>query len=409
MSAPFRIGIDCRTILNPGDGERAGIGHYTYHLVRELVHAETDHRFVLFMDKHAEPEFREEFGGGRAEIHVLPFQRLGKVLPFFYPHAVIADAFRRAKIDLLHAPANVVPLFHRGKTVVTVHDLAIYDHPEWFPGTLPGAQTFSTRIGVPYAVKNATKVIAVSHATKQDIVRHFGTDPEKVAVVHEGVDMPFGIETLLEAEAHARVMGKYGIRAEEYILSVGTIEPRKNLETAVAAFADFVEEDYAARKDLVYVIAGAKGWKFGKIFDAIERANARVIDLKRRHGDTPRASIRYVGYVTAEEKDALYRHAAAFLFPSWYEGFGLPALEAMAYGLPVIASDVAALPEVCGDAALLVRPDDVQGIRKALTDIFADPELAQSLGERAEDRASAFTWEHAAMDTLRVYEAALKG
>jgi glycosyltransferase involved in cell wall biosynthesis len=410
VSRPLRIGIDCRTILDPDAGERAGVGHYTYHLVRALLRTPTDHHFTLFMDDHAAPRFREEFAEhGHAEVRTLPYGGLGRMIPFFRSHAIIADAFRRAKLDLLHAPANVVPLFYRGRTVVTVHDLAIYGHPEWFPTPFPGAQTFSTRIGVPYAVEHAAAVIAVSNATKRDVVARFTVPEERVTVVHEGVEMPSPPENVLEVQAHARAMGRFGIEPEQYVLSLGTIEPRKNLETAGRAFAAFVAEDYAARKDLVYVVAGAKGWKFDGIFTAMQEANAELIELKRRHGDVPRAPIRHVGYVTAEEKDALYTHAAAFLFPSWEEGFGLPALEAMAYGLPVVASDTSSLPEVCGDSALLVPPGDVRAMQKALSDLWTDEDLPYDLSERAMARASAFTWHHAALDTLRVYGKAMQG
>jgi glycosyltransferase involved in cell wall biosynthesis len=403
----MRIGIDCRTILDPDAGERAGVGHYTYHLVRSLLRIPTDHRFVLFMEAHTAPRFREEFAEhGHAEVRTLPYGRLSRMVPFFGSHAVIADAFRRAELDLLHAPANVVPLFYRGRTVVTIHDLAIYRHPEWFPSPFPGAQTFSTRIGVPHAVGNAAHVVAVSHATKRAVMELFGVPEGRVTVVHEGVDLPSPPEGVLEVQAHARAMGRFGIEPEKYVLSLGTVEPRKNLATAVRAFAAFMAEDYEARKELVYVIAGGKGWRTQETFDAINAANAELIDLKRRNGDIPRAPIRHVGYVTAQEKDALYTHAAAFLFPSWEEGFGLPALEAMAYGLPVVASDTSSLPEVCGDSALLVPPGDARALQKALSDLWTDADLPYDLSERAMARASAFTWYHAAQDTLRVYEKA---
>lgn len=393
----MRIGIDCRTILNPEAGHAAGVAHYTYHLVRAILRTDTENEFVLFMDKHSERNLRDEFIAmhPRVEIRQLPFHHLKRYLPFAYSHMIIAGAFTKAKLDLLHAPANTVPMFFSGPMIVTVHDLAIYDHPEWFPGMVPGAQTFSKRILVPWALERARKIIAVSEATRNDLVRQFGINGSRVWVIHEGVDTPVTEGWGLESPEHDSVLRHFRVKDGKYVLFVGTIEPRKNIPAAIEAFSAFIGRSGA--DDIDFLIAGKKGWKYEEVFRAIEAAN-KVLGSER---------VRYVGYVNSAEKDALMRHAGAFIFPSLYEGFGLPVIESMAHGVPVICSKEGSLKEVVGDAALTCFPEDTDCMGDALFRTFEDERLRQRLIERGFLRSQAFTWDVAAEKTIRAYSAAL--
>ncbi len=393
----MRIGIDCRTILNPETGHAAGVAHYTYHLVRAVLKIDMENEFVLFMDKHAERKVRDELMAlhARVEIRQLPFHHLKRFLPFAYSHMIIAGAFVKARLDLLHAPANTVPMFFGGPTIVTIHDLAIYDHPEWFPGTLPGAQSFSKRILVPWALEKAQKIIAVSETTKNDLIRQFGVHGSRIWVIHEGVDAPFFEGGGLESPAHDGMLKRFRVKDGRYVLFVGTVEPRKNIPAAVKAFSAFI--DRSGADDIDFLIAGKKGWKYEEVFHAIGEAN-KVLGSER---------VRYVGYVDRDEKDFLMRHAGVFIFPSLYEGFGLPVIESMAHGVPVICSKEGSLKEVVGDAALTCLPEDTVCMGDALFRTFDDPRLRHRLVERGLLRSQTFTWEAAAEKTIRAYSATL--
>lgn len=392
----MRIGIDCRTILNPETGHAAGVAHYTYHLVRAILQTDTENEFVLFMDKHSDRKFRDEFMAmhTRVEMRLLPFHHLKRYLPFAYSHLIIAGAFVKARLDLLHAPANTVPMFYGGPTVVTMHDLAIYDHPEWFPSIVPGAQSFSKRILVPWALGRARNIIAVSEATKNDLIRQFGIDGSRIWVIHEGVDAPIFEGWGFESPAHDGILKRFRVKDGRYVLFVGTIEPRKNIPAAIEAFSMFIAR--AGADDIDFLIAGKKGWKYEEVFRAIKTAN-RAFGSER---------VRYVGYVDKDEKDALMRHAGTFIFPSFYEGFGLPVLEAMAHGVPVICSKEGSLKEVAGDAVLTCLPEDTDCMGDALFRTFDDARLRHRLVERGLLRSQAFTWEVAAEKTIRAYSAA---
>lgn len=387
----MRIGIDCREILDPTRDGGAGIPHYVHHLVTELVSRDKDNEYVLFFDNHAAAQAKHALAGegGRVTVRMLPFRSLTRHMPFVYSHIVVSSVFERAKLDLLHGPANVLPLFYRKPAVVTIHDLAIYDHPEWFPGTLPGARTFSTRVVVPRSMRAARRIIAVSDATKREIVRIFREDAGKVDVVREGVDATIADLPLSVAE-------KYGLQPGRFLLFLGTLEPRKNIPVAVRAFVRAVSSD-PSLDDVTFALAGAKGWKHGPIFAAMREANA-VLGRERVH---------HLGYVPAADKTALLASAAAFVFPSLHEGFGLPPLEAMAAGAPVICSDAGALPEVVGDAAILVPPDDEEKLARAMGDILCDAALRQELSRKGRERASSFSWARTATGTIAVYKRAL--
>lgn len=402
----MRIGIDCRTILNPGYGEHAGIGHYTFYLVSNLLKIDQKNQYILFFDRLLLRNAAEQLiaGSKNAEIKFFPFHRYKHYLPFTFSHILMAAALDQARLDVFHSPAYTLPLAYKGKSIVTVHDLAIYKHPEWFEKKSLVGQNFSTKVLVPQSLQKAKKIIAVSNHTKRDIQKIFKIESEKIEVIYEGVefrDLPSKTEAVCGLETKVcfdDLITKYGLK-ENYILFLGTIEPRKNIEAAIKAFCVLAQKDRNFVKNYQLVLAGAKGWKYEKVFKAIE-------DCQKKLGS--KEVVKYIGYVPARDKFALMKYSVCFIFPSLYEGFGLPVLEALSLGVPTITSNVSALPEVVDRAAIFVNPYKTESIVKALIKVLSDNKLRDQLSRKGIAQAKKFSWEKCAERTLMVYKQALK-
>lgn len=386
----MRIAIDCRPITDPESGGMAGIGHYAHSLVRHLLRIDEENAYTLLFDERVSKDTVNLLIGGHrnAERKILPLSRFKRFFPYAYSHRYVASAIVKTGADIFHGTTGSLPLGYRGRNVVTVHDMAIYLHPEWFPG----GQFFSRRLVVPASLRRAERLIAVSESTKEDLRRLFLVPSEKIAVVHEGVEPPppgaWDLPALKGLE-------------KPYLLFLGTVEPRKNVEGLVRAYVSLAERFPKLASGAELVIAGGRGWKSEAAFAAIEAANRRF----GRSG--PR--IRALGYVPEEDKIALMARAKAFVFPSRYEGFGLPVLEAMALGVPVITSNLSSLPEIAGrGAALLVDPENPVEISLAMKHLLEDEAKRAELGRRGLMRSTDFRWDKMAGETLEVYEEAAR-
>lgn len=375
----MKIGIDCRTILAPGVGEQAGVGHYTYFLVRTLLRMDKHNHYVLFFDSRMKN--LSEFHAKNVTVTAFPFSQYRKFLPFAYSHMLIAAQLFRHRLDVFHSPANTLPLTYLKTSVLTVHDLAIYRNPQWFP-----TQVFSTRLLVPQSVKRAKRIIAVSQSTKRDLRDLFNVPTRKVRVVPEGVD----VRPLPLKDRNLDIRKRFKL-PKRFLLFVGTLEPRKNLPTLIRAFAQVVRSPKHA--DVGLVLAGAAGNRAHEVFEEI--AEQKLADR-----------VRYVGYLPHNQKLTALREAEAFVFPSLYEGFGLPVLESMALGTPVITSRVSSLPEVAGTAALLVDPEDQDELARAMGRVLDQPALQRRLSAAGTVQVKTFSWDRAARETLAVYREA---
>jgi len=292
----------------------------------------------------------------------------------------------RLRADVFHGPAVFLPLIKAGyRTVVTIHDLVSF----LFPETVPRKYSLYMRLMTRLAVRSADRIIAVSDATKADLRRVLGVRDDQVTVIHEAAAPEFAVAP--SPEAAARVVARYGI-TPPYCLFVGNLEPRKNLARLIEAFALVTARHPPGDAAPQLVLAGTRAWLSGGILNTVAA-----------HALTER--IVFTDYVPPVDLPALYAGAACFVFPSVYEGFGLPVLEAMAAGAPVVASRVGAIPEVAGDAALLVDATRPATIAEAIEAVLADPGLRATLVERGRRRAQAFSWETAARRTLAVYTA----
>ncbi len=384
----MRIGLDCRMILNPGFGEEAGVGHYTYFLVQHLLAIDQKNEYLLFFDRRARPIAEEIIGRQpRARARYFPFHEYRHYLPFIYAHLLAASFLSREKCDLFHSPAGILPWGYQAPAVITVHDLAIFAHPEWFPERI--LERFSsTRILLPRSVKKAKRIITPSESTARDLQSLFSVSG-KIRIIPHGV-----LRSTIHGElsAAADLQARYHL-ADRYLLFLGTMEPRKNVAALVRAFR--VLQTDQRFQDVQLVIAGRRGWKFEEIFQEIKETNRR---------SAPRQSVRYLGYVPAADKFALMKQTTAFVFPSLYEGFGLPVLEAMSLGAPVITSNVSSLPEVVGRAALMVDPADESSLATALGRVLEDEALRRQLSQAGRLRAQEFSWTKTAAQTLQVYQ-----
>jgi glycosyltransferase involved in cell wall biosynthesis len=278
--------------------------------------------------------------------------------------------------------AFVAPLFSPCPTVVTVLDLSFLRFPEAFKTFNRLYLGLMTRV----SVRRASRVIAISESTRQDVIALLGASPDRVHRVYCGVDSAFRPLPRAEVDAFRRRKSL----PERFILNLGTIEPRKNVMRLVEAYASLVTSAPGEMADVPLVVAGGKGW----LADPIYR---RVQELGMHD------RVRFVGYVPEADKQLWYNAATCFCYPSLYEGFGLPPLEAMACGVPVITADAASLPEVVGDAGLTVPPLDVGALAEALRRVLLDPALRADLAVRGRARALRFSWTEAARQTAQIY------
>lgn len=364
------IGIDAsRTVL----ARRTGTERYALEITRALIDLPADDRFVLYFNQPPPPDLFPR--SSRVRWRVMPSPRLWTVGRLSLEMVVRPP-------DVLFVPAHSLPPIVPRATVATIHDLG-YLH---FPGEHPTLTRWLRRQSNGWSARRATRVIAISGATRDDLVRYEGIQTERITVVHHGRApwfKPVNDSSLIEA-----VRTRHGLDAP-YLLFIGTLQPRKNIERLLAAF----DQVAADRPDLLLALVGAAGWQPERLHRALAQVRARD-------------RVRSLGYVDDADLPPLLSGSLGLAFPSLYEGFGLPALEAMACGTPVLTSSTSSLPEVVGDAALLVDPLDVRAIADGLCRLADNAELRHQLGDSGLTRAADFTWERAARETLAVIRSA---
>ncbi len=370
----MRIGVDARLMHH----QPAGISRYTWHLLNALAQIDRDNEFVVFQHrKHRDPIIRQP-NFRRATLYAPAHSRLEQIM--------LPIELLPYRLDLLHSTDFIPPLHSPTPTVITVHDLAFLHWPHFV--TKDSAAYYGQ---IDRAVTRARRVIVPSEHTRQDLIGQLGAPADKVSVIYEAADPSF-VPLPLE-ETRQAVCKKFGI-PPSYIFTVGTIEPRKNLNGLLQAFR-ILKDRYSVSAETGLVIAGSKGWLYDETLETIETLGLTDCTF-------------LLGRVSDKDLHRLYVGARCHIHPAYYEGFGLPPLEAMACGTPTIVSNVSSLPEVVNDAALLVDPRDWEEIAVALHRLLTDDDLHAELRRKGFQRASCFSWEQAARQTLEVYRAVVE-
>jgi glycosyltransferase involved in cell wall biosynthesis len=381
----LRVAVNATPLLSP----LTGIGNYIAELGRALAATgEVDlHSFYGVRWRHEAPcpPPRGPRGPAAQSLRdaVKSFVPFKRELRAAQQRLMAMHGLRRHAIDLYHEP-NYVPVCYDVPVVTTVHDLSWLRYPE----THPVDRVRWLDKGLPRALEKSTAILVDSEFVRQEVLTTFGIVPERVTVVHLGVSEAFRPRSPGETAAALKPLD---LVHGSYLLTVGTIEPRKNLAHALEAYTLLSPN---LRERFPLVVAGAKGWRAGPM----EATLRQLAD---------RGQIRFLGHVPGSDLPALYAGAAAFVFPSLYEGFGLPPLEAMASGVPVLVSDRASLPEVVGEAGVMLDPERPERTAELLAGLLDDQGARTRWGRAGADRARAFTWSACARTTLDVYRCVL--
>ncbi|MBI4476470.1 MAG: glycosyltransferase family 4 protein [Acidobacteria bacterium] len=365
----MRVAIDVRKIHD------FGIGTYIRNLLKYLARLDRTTEYVLFCrpeDMGDLPDLGPNF---RPVAEPSPPYSLREQLR-------IPLALRRERADLFHAPHYVLPPLTMCPSVVTIHDCIHLMFPEYLPNRLAYAYA---RASIWAAAKRSSRILTVSETSKADILRFFHVPPTKIAVIYNAIDERLGAEP--DQDEIARVRERYQLH-ERFILYVGNIKPHKNLVRLIEAFHRLRRHEFEHMKLLI-------------IGDEISKYPALRRAVHRHH---LHKYVRFLGFVPLETLAVLYRLAGVFVFPSLYEGFGLPPLEAMASGTPVVTSNVSSLPEVVGDAAILVDPHDPDAIADGMRRALTDPELRADLRARGLTRVNQYSWERSVQRVWEIYQ-----
>ncbi|MDD5625962.1 MAG: glycosyltransferase family 1 protein [Patescibacteria group bacterium] len=383
----MRIGIDCRTILNPEKNIGGGVGHYTYQLVRHLLKIDKKNTYVLFFDRSVQKRRLAKFKQSNVLIRFFPFVQYTRLMPKSYTNYLISAYLNKEELDVFHSPTLSLPFSYKKPCVVTAHDLAIYKFPEFYSDK----HNVLSKTEIPTAIKDAKKIITASHSTAKDIHETFGTSIDKIKMVIHGLDERFFDKQ--SEDSIQKIKSKYGIK-KDYLLFLGTLDLRKNIIRIISAYERLREKMKSnSLPDIQLVLAGAKGFKFHDIEKKISASKYKK-------------DIILPGYIAADDLNPLFGGAKVFVFPSFYEGFGLSILEAMANGIPVVTSNVSAMPETAGGHAVLVDLYDVSQINEALYRLLTNKELRDKLSEEGKRYAQKFNWDKTAEETLKIYKEA---
>ena len=378
----MRLLVNATSLLPPV----TGIGRYTFNLMRSLSEsADIDARYLYSNTWSDKLEYVQNSVSSSKN-----FKRIFKaIVPRPYK---VAQYMRQVKFDrgvkryapdLYHEP-NYIPFKFAGPTVVTIHDLSVLVHPESHPKDR--VEHYSRQL--PEVIQKANAIAVDSEYIRNELLEYFDVPPEKVFTTLLGVEKGFRPYDITES---MQSLGRHALDYKGYMLVVGTLEPRKNLLRALECYQE-LNEDIRAQYPLV--IAGMRGWNLEHF-------------APRLQGMVDKGQVRLLGYVPENELYHIYSGAKLFLFPSKYEGFGLPPLEAMASGVPVIASNRASIPEVVGDAGILLEPDDTVSWSKSIDELLRDEQRYRVLSQRSLTRSADFTWGRCAEQTLVAYEYAL--
>jgi len=365
-----RIGIDAR----PLSSERSGIGRYLYNLLKVLEKIDHENDYFLYSNKNFELPFENPKWHKRLGLR--SFSKVGMLYILLNsPWQIHED-----KIDLFWGTENILPFGLTCKKVLTVHDFVWY----FYPKTMTLYNFLVNKLFAKRSILMADHLIAISESTSNDLVKLFNVPNSKVSVIHNGIDPIFFVNNSSNVASN---LPRYFAISRKYILAVGTLEPRKNIEFLAKSFKEYLIRTNA---DCELVIVGGSGW-----------SNSSLLKTIKKLGLTEK-EIRFLGYVSDDDLQKLYLGAEAFVFPSIYEGFGFPPLEAMASGCPVIASNSSSIPEVCGDAALYIDPYNIESLVDAFQKLLQDKKLKDSLVIKGKERVKSFVWKKAAIETLEV-------
>lgn len=376
----MKIGVDIRCLM---DENYSGVSEYTANLLSALLAQDQDNEYRLFYNSWRDLS-------GRLSVWTRPN---ASVTSRRYPNKLFnylaQKLLQQPKIDWVLGGVDIFfsPHFNftslsRGvKKIITVHDLSFLRYPHFFSSR---KNFWHRALGVKKILLAADRIIAVSENTKNDIIELVGVAPEKISVIYSGNN---AVKREVGDEEIKIFLDSKNI-SPSFLLYIGTIEPRKNISGLIQAFDKLKAKEQF--KDLQLVLGGARGWKNREI-NRTWQESAHKTDII------------FLGYISQKEKEILYSGAQAFVYPSFYEGFGFPPLEAMTYGLPVVCSHVSSLPEVVGEAAVMVDPFAPSEIADALELVLSDENLRSVLKERGQERAKMFSWDKAAVEYLKIF------
>ena len=380
QTTEHHIALNAHLLTAQSGYRSAGINGYITNLLRALPEADPALHYTLFVSEQSRPPSHP-----RVQIRRSRWDTAAPVRRVLWEQVAQPLALMRERPALLHALAFVSPVLNRTPSVVTVYDLSFVHHPE----RLPAARRLYLRLLTRWSCARARRVIAISRSTARDLVQTFGLSPAKIDVALPGVGAHFAPQT---PDAVAAFRARRGL-PERFLLFVGTLEPRKNLPVLLRAYAQLPARDRAA---VHLVLAGARGWMTDAIFATLEQLNL---------GDT----VHFPGYVPAEELPLWYSAADALVYPSVFEGFGLPVLEALACGTPALVADASSLPEALGEGGLRLPPHDVAAWRDALARAMHDADWRAEARARGLQHAARFSWARTAAQTVASYRRALEG
>jgi glycosyltransferase involved in cell wall biosynthesis len=369
-----RIGIDARFYGPLGKG----LGRYTQEVVDNIIKLDRDNEYVIFLRQENFSAFKCD--GLRVKKVLADIRWYGLAEQIVFPFYIW-----RQRLDLMHFPHFNVPIFCPVKFIVTIHDLILIKFPTLRATTLGPViykiKNLAYKIVISLAIKRSKKVLAVSGYTKKEIVKQFKTNPEKIIVTYEGVAELTKINEPVDIN---EVLNKYNI-SQPYLLYVGNAYPHKNLEGLIEIFPEIIKN----HPDLKLILVGKEDYFYGRLKQFAKIFSSNII---------------FPGYVPDNELKALYAGAALYVFPSFYEGFGLPPLEAMAHGLAVVSSNKTCLPEILGPAASYFNPSDKMDMKYAIEKALADKASQENLKSRGYEQIKKYSWTDCAEKTLEVYK-----